>query len=233
MDRLAERTRAYQAECDIEDEASLKRFRKAWEPRPLEKLLSDLPSCPFLGLLDEEGRVGCLVHPKQNGGIDGRDCGVYDRHTCEDYLCAAHDLLTQDEKRLILAAVDESYLYGLVLTNIRLVKELVKRCAELNGASPRGEQLLAPEVVKEVRAFFELIIDWPFRAQDGIFGQIVAGEGLETHRREGPSKALGLSPDSYEGILTCLGTEVADEASLLEARRRVRERVEAVAQALG
>jgi hypothetical protein len=232
MSRLEARTRAYRAQCSVDDEASLRRFRQIWEPRAEEKLLDGLPSCPFLGLLDDEGRVGCLVHPLQNGGVDGRDCGVYDRETCDSYLCAAHDLLSTSEKRLILSAVDDSYLYGLVLTNIRFVKELLERCAALNGTYPRGERLYTSRALEAARGCFELLSDWPYGAKDGVFGQIVAGKGLETARRVGPSLALGVEPDQWEVLLTCLGTEVHSTQALEEARHIIAERVGALAAAL-
>ncbi|MFU8805422.1 MAG: hypothetical protein ACNA8W_16535, partial [Bradymonadaceae bacterium] len=64
MARLERRTRAYHESCDIHDEDSLVRFRQAWEPAESGKLLTGLPNCPFLGLLKDDGRVGCLVHPR-------------------------------------------------------------------------------------------------------------------------------------------------------------------------
>lgn len=236
--RLSDRTAAYRREADIDDAASLRRFRQRWEPRPEDKLLDGLPSCPFLGILDDPipegrlGRVGCLVHPKQNDGVDGRDCGVYDRHICEDYLCAAHDLLTANERALVLRAVDDSYLYGLVITNVRLVRELLEQAARIVGAYPDARALGRPGVVEAAAAFFALMADWPYRAADGIFGQIVAGRGLETSRRQGAAASLGVEPDRWEAILACLGTEVRTLEELECARALVRERVEAFAAVL-
>ena len=70
------------------------------------------------------------------------------------------------------------------------------------------------------------------RAADGVFGQVTAGEGLDTPRRPGPSERLGVRPDRWEAILRCLGTECTDEVELEEARQRVASAVEAFAHAV-
>ncbi len=238
--RLKGRTQAYQATANINDSASLRAFREAWEPvGPEVKLLSGLPSCPFLGFVEPVDsassrmpRVGCLVHPLQNDGVDGRDCGVYDRVICEDYLCAAHDLLSVDERRLVLESVHDSYLYGIIITNMRLVKELLKQAANITASFPTGAELRKPAVVAAANEFCELMRDWPYAARDGVFGPIVAGQDLETSQRKAPSDELGVSASPLDGILTCLGTSVGSVEELEAARKLVLERVMKFAQAL-
>ena len=244
MDALIERTRAYRRDADIDDQASLRAFRARWEPGPEAKLQDGLPSCPFLGLIDYDGdqaadparlrrgRVGCLVHPKQNDGVDGRDCGVYDRHICEDYLCASHQVMRQEETWLVLRAVQDSYLYGLVITDTRFVRELFERAAELRGAMPPRRLLEDQAVQAAARDYFELKRDWPWGGEGAVFGQVVPGQGLDTIRRPGPAERLGVEPDAFESILRCLGTEVPSVPQLEAARARVRERVRAFADAL-
>ncbi len=240
--RLERRTRAFYAQADVADAASLQAFRARWEEtRASHKLLSGLPNCPFLGVLgldDGAGvavskrKVGCLVHPLQNDGVDGRDCGVYDRHTCEDYLCAAHDLLRDREKLLVLQAVRDSYLYGLVITDVRFVRELLALAADHNGMEPPTRCLQRASAIEAASAYFELKRDWPYAASDGVFGQMQAGEGLETTRREGPSARLGVPPDRVEAVLTCLGTVVDSVEALEQARQAAHQRVDAFARAV-
>lgn len=246
MARLITRTRAYRASCAIDDASSLERFRRQWEPSPEEKLLGELPSCPFLGLLDLKGaeasaddtdaimrgKVGCLVHPFQNDGADGRDCGVYDRTICEDYLCASHDVMREDEKWLVLQALDDSYLYGLVITDTRFVRELFELAAKVNGMMPTARVLAREEAIEAAAAYFELKRDWPYRADDGMFGQVIPGEGLQTPRRKGPAEQVGVEPGAYDAVLRCLGTEVKDLAQLEAARAEVASRVERFAVAV-
>lgn len=246
MSRLIERTRAYRASCAIDDTGSLERFRAEWEPAPEDKLLGELPSCPFLGLLELKsadishddteaimrGKVGCLVHPFQNDGVDGRDCGVYDRNICEDYLCAAHDVMREDEKWLVLQAIKDSYLYGLVITDTRFVRELFEHAARINGMMPTARTLAREDAIEAAASYFELKRDWPHRAEDGMFGQVTPGEGLQTPRRRGPSEQVGVEPGAYEAVLRCLGTEVVDLPQLEAARAEVASRIERFARAV-
>jgi hypothetical protein len=242
LDRLAGRTRAFFDEADIEDEDSLSSFRARWETTdPEKKLLEGLPNCPFLGLLGfgshgggdpSDYKVGCLVHPLQNDGVDGRDCGVYDRQICEEYLCAAHDILKDYEKWLVIQATSDSYLYGLVITDVKFVRQLFERVAQINGKYPGPTDVQQAGVAQAAAEYFELKRNWPYASEDGVFGQMVPGEGLDTSRRQGPSAALEVEPDAFEAILTCLGTRLESEEQLEHARRLVRERVQAVARAV-
>ena len=240
LERLALRTRAFRQKLDPSDTDALQRFRRDHEPGPTDKLLPDLPSCPFLGLLDHHrpqddpatSRVGCLLHPSLHDGRDARDCGVYDRHTCEDYLCAAHALLKAHERLLIVRSIQDSYLYGLVVSDVRFVRELLTAAARLNGMSPPVPMLDAPRAHAAAGDYFRLKIDWPFADVDGVFGQLQAGQGLDTPRRPGPSAALGLQPDHTEAALRCLGTRVDSTEDLACARAAVQERFEAFARAV-
>ena len=232
--RLVERTRAFRRDASIEDEASLRAFRARWEDPPEVKLLGELASCPFLGLLDgldPAGRVGCLVHPLQNQGVDGRDCGVYDRFICEDYLCAAHAVLKRPEVELVIAAVPDSYLYGLVITNPRLIRTFFELAATERGAYPTGQELARDEAIAAARHFFELVRDWPYRDTDGIFGAVVPGEGLETTRRAHPAGDRAMEP--VDTLLLGLGTRTLNDAELADARGCMQDAVSAFAAALG
>lgn len=238
---LRDRTIAFHQDTDLDDVESFARFRAHHEPGPEAKLLEGLPSCPFLGVLGvssdaltqddsltltRDSRVGCMVHPLQNDGVDHRDCGVYDRFICEDYLCAAHDVMKYEEKWLVLTAIKDSYLYGLVMTDTRFVRELFEAVAELNGAYPTMRVLQRPQSVEAARDYFELKRDWAYRHPvDGIFGQAVPLKGLETTRRPDPSSRFGLEAGAHERILWSLGTHVDSVELLDEARAIVAQRV--------
>ncbi len=238
--RLQERTRAFFRDAQVDDEASLKAFRKKWEDGAEVKLMTGLPSCPFLGFVDlAEGQgdgkgevVGCLVHPLQNDGVDGRDCGVYDRFICEDYLCAAHDVLGRAEIRWVLAAVEDSYLYGLVITNPKFVKHLLELVAREVGAMPGGEVLEKGPVLKASRACFELMREWPYRSKDGIFGQVEVAGALDTTRRQLPADEFGVAPHRVDPLLVCLGSRFESPEILEEGRAKVERAVEDLAQAV-
>ena len=225
--RLLERTLAFRRDAAIEEEESLKAFRRKWEDRGEVKLLSELPSCPFLGFVtvekqgDRPGKVGCLVHPLQNGGIDGRDCGVYDRFICEEYLCAAHEVLREGEMDLVIAAVQDSYLYGLVITNPRYVRSLLEILAERTGSAPTRRLLENEEVIAAVGQCFELLRRWPLRGRDGIFGAVEVVGGLETRRRASPWELFGLKRTKVDQLLLALGTTVKSREEWVDARGRL------------
>lgn len=244
---LATRTTQLYAQTDIQDQASLRAFRQRHEPKPHEKLLDGLPSCPFLGLLDlpaeptpeqltldalSQHRVGCLIHPTRHNGLDQRDCGVYDRFTCEDYLCAAHSLLKAHERLLVLNSVKDSYLYGLVITDVRFVRALLELTADINASAPTPKQLQRATVCQAAAEYFELKRSWPYRAFDGILGAVIPLQGLETKRRPTPAERLNLSPHPADAILACLGSELDDAPALSHARALVMAPIQRFADAI-
>lgn len=218
---LRERTDAFHAQCDVRDPDSLRRYKNArLEHEAADKLLGLLRNCPFLGVLDDTtGRVGCMVHPKVNDGVDGRDCGVYDAETCETYLCAAYTLLSHEERRLIIAACgDDSFLYGLVLNDVRFVRALFEQAAELTGMLARGERLFEPEVLDTVRRYLELKADWPWvDPEAGIIGAWLPVGDSDVVRREVDYAALGCAPSRFDAILRALGSTFDEEEELREA----------------
>lgn len=238
--RLVERTRAFFRETSIDDEESLREFRHRWEDGEDVKLLEALPSCPFLGYVDMEpgdesesvGRVGCLVHPLQNDGVDGRDCGVYDRFICDEYLCAAHDILREEEVQLVLDAVDDSYLYGLLITNPKFVRQLLELVARRVGTMPAGRILSDDDVIEAASGCFEMMRHWPYRHESGIFGQVQVDDELNMTRRELPGDRHDVDNRDIDVLLLCLGTECEDVDELKQARSDVERRLVAFAEAV-
>ena len=46
--------------------------------------------CEYLGFLDkDEKKVGCLLHPQQNAGVDLRGSSFYGQELCAGHLCPA------------------------------------------------------------------------------------------------------------------------------------------------
>ncbi|MBN1533724.1 MAG: hypothetical protein JXA20_13730 [Spirochaetes bacterium] len=69
--------------------------------------------CPYQGFL-EPGRPGCLLHPAY-AGRDTRDRSLYGAGICDGFLCPAHSILTEDEKRALIDSVDDWYLYSVAI----------------------------------------------------------------------------------------------------------------------
>lgn len=240
-DILLRRTEAFSRTVQIDEPESLLRFRKQWTMGSEDTLLNALPVCPFLGFLDEvqapDGPVGCLVHPTRHDGVDGRDCGVYSRDICEDYLCASHSLMTTDEKRLVIDAVMDSFLYGLIITDVRFVRELFEQTATINGMSPPTRTLQTTQAHAAALDYFELKRGWPYRDQYSILGAVVPVDEFNTIRRASPCEQLarlGYKVDThpYDVILICLGTTIQTPDALNHARLLVEQKILAFAQSV-
>jgi hypothetical protein len=142
------------------------REREAWraaardtvESRREAPLFPSVRVCPLLGFLDEEQRkVGCLGHPKVTGGVDLRDCGVYRASICETFTCPSFGWLEDAQARLIEAACQDWYLYGLVITDVEFVRgclRLIER--ELGGPAQPERMVARPAALDAVRRLFAL-----------------------------------------------------------------------------
>ena len=87
-----------------------------------------------------EKRVGCLLHPAQNGGNDMRDVSFYGRELCDGHFCPSYHFLSRTEQRILLDLLDDWYLYGLCLTDIDLVKGYFRHLADSLGEMPPPER---------------------------------------------------------------------------------------------
>ena len=66
--------------------------------------------CEYLGFLDEaEKKVGCLLHPCQNGGSDMRGVSFYGRELCEGHLCPSYHYLSREEKVALTNIANDWY----------------------------------------------------------------------------------------------------------------------------
>ena len=126
-------------------------FRQAAERlRALEgePVFPSVRTCPLLGFLDAaETRVGCLAHPSVTGGPDLRDCGAYDRETCDGFYCAAHGALTEEEAQLLAEALPgEPWLYGLVVTDPPFLRSALRALGRLKGRPVERADLAVPRL---------------------------------------------------------------------------------------
>lgn len=129
------------------------------------RIYKTIYSCEFAGFVDESRkRVGCMLHPMVTGGCDLRDNSFYGRDICDGHFCPSYQKLTENEALCVLAAVDDWYLYGSVITDIDFVKAFFRFTQ-----NSLGEEI-SPEVVKAspaltgiMREYFSLKTTWPFR----------------------------------------------------------------------
>ena len=97
-------------------------------PASNPKLLETIYNCEFLGFIDQgQKRVGCLLHPSIHEGVDLRGNSFYGAELCAGHFCPSYTHLTKVEQSAVFMALDDWYLYGLVITDIDLVKEFFQK----------------------------------------------------------------------------------------------------------
>jgi len=140
---LDERTEAFHRIGSL-PENTLASFRRKQEEREIMPRLCDsIYNCPFLGFLDESRqRVGCLLHPTLHNGRDWRDVSFYGEELCREHLCPSNASLTDAEKQAVALVIDDWYLYGMVITDIDLVKEYFRLIADALGSAVAPDQLV-------------------------------------------------------------------------------------------
>jgi hypothetical protein len=130
-------------------------FRLETERREqCERPYADFYACPFLGLIGPHGsRPGCLLHPLADGndGIDYRGLSFYGGLACRDYFCPTYRDLPAAHKEIVKTVCTDWYLYGLVITEDRLLAaffgEIESRLgrplapAEISAGQPAGDAL--------------------------------------------------------------------------------------------
>jgi hypothetical protein len=122
--------------------------------------------CEYLGFLTEEqNKVGCLLHPLQNGGNDLRGVSFYGRELCDGHFCPSYHYISREEKLSLVNIIDDWYLYGLCVTDIDLVKEWFRFVSERIYETPAPERFEKGALREVARDFFSLKINWPYRSQ--------------------------------------------------------------------
>ncbi len=99
--------------------------------------------CPFQGFLDL-ARPGCLLH-RDHGGTDRRYRSLFGKKICGDYLCPAHSLLPDREKKELIRLVDDWYLYTIAILDpltFSMILECAARARGCGGDSRRRALLL-------------------------------------------------------------------------------------------
>jgi hypothetical protein len=202
------------------------------EPRPF----SDFYHCPFIGLIGDGGRrAGCLLHPlaEGNAGVDYRGLSFYGGLACREYFCPSCRSLPPAYKTLVQAACDDWYLYGLAVTEDRLLSAFFGEVERRLGRPlPADPGRLRPEAVTAVAEFLRLKVDWPFRGP-GWKGpaHYLFNDGL--HPRPAVDYArLGVQRSPHDQVLQELETCPRSPAELEDAEGRIERLVGLVAAAL-
>jgi len=208
------------------------RASRALQPPPA---FAQVRVCPLLGFLDRSRtKVGCLAHPLQNGGVDLRDCGVYTADVCETFECPSFIWLTDAQARLVRAACPDWYLYGLVITDVELVRGTLRLLEDTLAHPVDPDALIASETALDaVHALFSLKETARDTAGGDSFGRFVPDPEGEPLLRTIDYAGLGARTAPEDDLVLCLGMATRTAEALRDARASVRARLDAVAAALG
>lgn len=191
---------------------------------------SQVRVCPLLGFLDPaRTQVGCLAHPKQNQGIDLRDCGVYTKEICETFECPSFIWLSDAQARWVRAACPDWYLYGLVVTDVELVRGVLRWIEDALARPVDPDALItSAEALAATRALFSL----KERAGEDGFGRFVPDGDGEPRLRTIDYAGLSERAAREDDLVLCLGLQTETAEALRSSREAVRSRLDAVIRAL-
>lgn len=222
---LDRRTELFASVVSGGDLDSYRRMAGTFNPGP--KLCETIYNCEFLGFVDGQGRrVGCLLHPSLHQGVDLRSRSFYGGELCANHYCIGFGCLTPVEQRAVVLSLDDWYLYGLVVTDIDLVKSFITHAENRLGDSVRCEPLCHERVQETLRDFFRLKEEWKFASGEKMLGKYYFSHGEYYCARIDYEKRWGRVPSRYDRILVSLSSDCNSTEELREADALIEERLE-------
>lgn len=208
-------------------EIDLHRYRQLAEVSDSNpKLLETIYNCEYLGFIDrKQKKVGCLLHPSLHQGIDLRGKSFYGDELCAGHLCPSYTHLTEVEQSAVFMALDDWYLYGLVITDIDLVKEFLKHIQNRLGDSVRGDRLKDFKVRMALQGFFRLKESWEFSSSKNRLGKYYFSHSEYQIAKIEYEKWRETTPSPFDKILVSLSSEFQSREDMLEAESIVEEKI--------
>jgi hypothetical protein len=121
--------------------------------------------CEFTGFLDEAFRiVGCMLHPTSPGnrGIDLRGLCHYGSMACKTFFCPAWEEMDLRHRGILVDAIDDWHLYGLVITDVDFVGSLLGLVEERLGEALEPERLSSSPALGIFKQMLSWKDSWPF-----------------------------------------------------------------------
>jgi hypothetical protein len=163
---LAVRTRRFAA-VPREITAIIQYCRDIQQHENQQRPLPDFHHCPFLGFVGPHREtVGCLLHPlnPQNAGQDFRSLSHYGGMACHIYFCPATRLLPTRCKQILRRVIGDWYLYGLLVTEHRLLRALFAEIEDRLGRRVFVDDFVHNHAAgRALYNLFLLRVSWPFR----------------------------------------------------------------------
>lgn len=200
-----------------------------------ERPLPEFHHCPFIGLIGERrSRVGCLLHPLADGndGTDFRGLSYYGGMACCGYFCPSCREMPARIKKSLRAAATDWYLYGMMVTEHRLLTALVEAAESRAGRRINSTSLAEdPGQAEAFRGLLRLKRDWPFRTDPAHRVHYFFKDGLYDRPAVSPDRFGGEGGD-WTPMLRELGTGFDGLGDAQRAEYRIATAVAALADAL-
>lgn len=203
---------------------------------PQQRPFAQLHHCPFIGLIGNgPGRVGCLLHPRAEGnhGVDFRGLSYYGGMACRSYFCDTTKKLAPRWKRLMRQALNHWYLFGLVVTEKKLLTALFEHLETRLGRPLDPTRAGREEVAEPLRRLLGLKCRWPFRPPSHSTACHYLFNDNAHPKPPIPYEDLAVAPSDYDGILREMPSSFATPGQLRQAEALIESHLAAVAGALG
>jgi hypothetical protein len=226
VERLRKRTRLFREM--VTNQADLDFFAEAInKSEDQTKRYEVIYCCEYLGFLDrDEKKVGCLLHPIQNSGVDLRDVSFYGRDLCEGHFCPSYHYISKEEKNALINIIDDWYLYGLCITDIDLVKAYFRLISEGVYEMPSPYKFKSSLLRELALRFFSLKVNWPFRSPSvHRFGKYYF-DGSQYMINHIDYESLGCDRSRFDQIFLSLSSEFNDREELKEAETIIQNMID-------
>jgi len=184
--------------------------------------------CEYLGFLDPgERRVGCLLHPLQNGGVDHRGVSFYGRELCDGHFCPSYHYISREEKLALLNIISDWYLFGLVITDIDLVKAYFRLISDGVYEMPSPDRFRDGRLREAALSFFALKLTWPFRSPAVHRLGKYYFDGSQYMINHIDYDALGREKSRFDGIFLSLTSDFSGPEDLRRAEETIQGHLDA------
>ena len=232
---LAERTGAFvRTPRTIEGIEAFQKKIEGWTPA--KRPFADFYHCPFLGLIGGNvRRVGCLLHPaaEGNSGTDWRGLSYYGGWACRSYFCPTTRNVPRRYLQILRSTIDHWYLYGLIVTEQRLLTAFFVNIEERLGR-PVDAADFAPgsEATAVFREFATLKLDWPYRRADAPGPCNYVFDNGQYPRPAVQRLSADIPVSRYEEIFKELDSGFSSQAELDQAENRIESLLERLVMAI-
>jgi hypothetical protein len=117
---LIQRTTEFQHSIDFSKGYTMAAYRKKREDieETIPKIDPTIYSCPFLGFLQEQHKIGCMIHPIYSKDPLSQNYSFYGTSICQAYTCKNYEsIYTEHWENLFIQTSTDSITYSLLASD--------------------------------------------------------------------------------------------------------------------